>query len=359
MDSSSASIDFAAIGHQESWRAISCFINAIRHDLESLSTDKIKDIYSFIPPRDLFRIYVRSSTGAEVNGVFIETFIDPDKLDVRYIRTNITKVNSAARHAQKLGAGIVTLGGITSIILEGNVDPFSINGTKFTTGNTLTSAFIVKAIEKAAGMQQLTLENLSILIIGATGDIGGACTNYFKTKAKKMLLCARNRSRLESLAAELKNEKRDIDYSTELNNLVPIADIIICVASSGNITLEGCKSTVLICDAGYPKNLEAGFVNDLKAKIFHGGMGIIKNGYRFTPDYSQTFYQFAAPHIVHGCLLESIVLAFEKKIESYSFGKGNITNEKIEEIYKLSLKHGITLAPFYNSKGLWEEQVLP
>src|SRR5678815_5225963 len=106
MDSTSASIDFALIGHQDSWQAISGFINAIRHDLESLSIEKIKDIYSFIPPRDLFRIKVRSGTGAEVNGVFIETFIDPDKLEARFIRGNITKVNSAVKHAQKLGAGI-------------------------------------------------------------------------------------------------------------------------------------------------------------------------------------------------------------------------------------------------------------
>ena len=356
MDRPSSSIDFAIIGHQDCWRSISTFINAIRHDLESLSTEKIKDIYSFIPPRDLFRINVRSGTGAEVSGVFIETFIDPDKLDARFVRSNITKVNSAAKHAQKLGAGIVTLGGFTSIILEGKVDPISVNGTKFTTGNTLTSAFIIKGIEKAARLQHLKIENSSILIIGATGDIGRACTNYFKTRAKKLLLAARNRSRLESFANELKNDNSEVVYSTELHSLVPMADIIICVASSGNITLKGCKSTALICDAGYPKNLEAGFANDLEAKIFHGGMGIINNGYQFIPDYSSTFYQYAAPYIVHGCLLESIVLAFEKKIECYSFGKGNITNEKMEEIYKLSLNHGITLAPFYNSKGLWDEQ---
>ncbi len=356
MDSPPASIDFALVGHQDSWPTISGFINAVRCDLESLTIEKIKDIYSFIPPRDLFRINVKSVTGAEISGVFIETFIDPDKLDARFIRANIAKVNGAAKHARKLRAGVVALGGFTSIVLEGNVDPLSVHGTNFTTGNTLTSAFIVKGIEQAAGLQQLNIKDSSILIIGATGDIGLACTNYFKSKAKKLLLCARNRSRLEQLANELTKEKRQVVHSTLLAGLVPMADIIICVASSGEIRLEQCKSNVLICDAGYPKNLEAGFEKKLAEKTFHGGMGKINCGYQFIPDYSGTFYRYPAPYIAHGCLLEAIVLAFEKKNESYSFGKGNISCEKIEEIYSLSHKHGITLAPFYNSNGLWEEQ---
>ena len=49
-----------------------------------------------------------------------------------------------------------------------------------------------------------------------------------------------------------------------------------------------------------------------------------------------------------------MVLAFENKYESFSAGKGMITVDKMEEIYRLSLKHGITLAPFYNERGLWE-----
>ena len=55
--------------------------------------------------------------------------------------------------------------------------------------------------------------------------------------------------------------------------------------------------------------------------------------------------------ISHGCVLEAVVLAFENKFETYSSGKGNITIDKMEEIYGLSLKHGINIAPFYNSNG--------
>lgn len=192
-----------------------------------------------------------------------------------------------------------------------------------------------------------------MLIIGATGDIGLACTQYLKSRANKLLLCARNRPRLQKLAMELTNENINPVYSVNLTELLPQADVIICAASSTDITLDNCRKNVLICDAGYPKNLDIKIIHKSNIHLFHGGMGQVGSGYDFHPDYSNTIYHYDAPHIIHGCILEAMVLAFEKRFENYSSAKGKITVDKIEEIYSLSQKHGIELAPFYNAKGLW------
>ncbi len=351
MDSPSSSLDFAVIAHQDSWQNITAFINGIRTD--ELSTEKIKDIFSFIPPRDIFKIKVKSKTGAEVNGAYIETFIDPDKLDARFIRTNIGKVMNAVSYAKKKGAKIVALGGFTSIVLEGNLDSFSRYGSKFTTGNTLTAAYVVKGLEKAARQKGINLEESTTLIIGATGDIGMACVNFLKNKVRKLLLCARNNQRLEKLSQELTKENICVNHSVSLQDLIPEADIMICAASSSGIQLTDCKKNVLICDAGYPKNLDTKIEQNNGINLFHGGMGQVSNGYQFCPDYSKSFYRYPAPDISHGCILEAIILAFENKFEAYSAGKGNISIDKMEEIYSLSLKHGIDVAPFYNANGLW------
>lgn len=353
MDNKATSLDFAVIGHQDSWQNITSFVNGIRAaDQEQLSTEKIKDIYSFIPPRDIFKVNVKSNLGTEINGVYIETFIDPDKLDTTFIRTNINKVMNSVTHAKKMGAGIATLGGFTSIVLEGNLDSFSPGETKFTTGNTLTAAYIVKGIEKAATGKHIKLHDSNILIVGATGDIGMACVQYLKNKVRQLLLCARNNHRLEKLVQELKNENIPVKSSVVMDDLIADADIIISVASSTGIKLTNCKKNVLICDAGYPKNLETKIEQE-EIYLFHGGMGQVNNGYSFNPDYSSTIYRYAAPHIIHGCILEAMVLAFENKYEAYSSGKGNISVDKMEAIYNAGLKHGIGLAPFYNAKGLW------
>jgi fatty aldehyde-generating acyl-ACP reductase len=354
MDSTVAGLDFAVIGHQDCWQNVSAFMNAIRsNEREALPVEKIKDIFPFIPPRDLFRVKVKSITGAEINGMYIETFLDPDKLDAAYIKTNISKVKQAISFAKKMGAKIVALGGFTSIVLEGDLDPFSPGESKFTTGNTLTAAYIVKAVEKAALSQAINLQDSAVLIIGATGDIGMGCINFLKNKTRQLLLNARNHHRLEKAAQRLASENVRVKYSSCLQELIPEADIIIAAASSSGIQLNGCKKNVLICDAGYPKNLETIFENNGVLRSFHGGMGLVSKGFSFNPDYSNTVYRYAAPYIIHGCILEAMVLAFEKRFENYSTGKGNISADKMEEIYALGVKHGIDMAPFYNAKGLW------
>jgi fatty aldehyde-generating acyl-ACP reductase len=354
MDCPAPSLDFAVIAHQANWQHITSIINSIRAgEIEKLSTESIRNIYTFIPSRDIFRIKAKSKTGSEVNGVFIETFIDPDKLEPSFIRSNISKVMDAISFAKKMGARIVTLGGFTSIVLEGDLYPFSDDVTTFTTGNTLTAAFIAKGVEAAAKHYQINPDKSNILVVGATGDIGMACVQYFKNKSVRLLLNARNSHRLKLLAGQLEEENISVRYSTRVQDLVPDADIIICVASSKGIKLEECKKGSLICDAGYPNNLVAGTENNIPGYLFQGGMGQISCGYFFHPDYSKSFYQHPAPYISHGCVLEAIVLAFENKFETYSAGKGKITIGKMEEIYRLSLKHGITLAPFYNENGLW------
>ncbi|MBD0831577.1 hypothetical protein [Aestuariibaculum sediminum] len=353
MDSKSTSLDFAIIGHQESWQSITSFINGIRNaSIEPLPVDKIKDVFGFMPPRDLFKITLKSKTGNEVNGVFIETFIDPDKLSARYLKTNISKVKKAISLASKLNAKLATLGGFTSIVLEGSRNEFKDISIKLTTGNTLTAGFILKGIEHACVQYDIRLEESNVLIIGATGDIGLACTHYLKQKVSTLLLNARNQRRLETLATSLRNEGVNVFCDTNLESLVPKADIIIAVASSKDILIGNTKNNVIICDAGYPKNLENRLLKKEDIILFHGGMGIINYGYTFSPNYKPFFYNYPVDNVAHGCVLEAVILAFEKKYENYSVGKGNITPEAISNIYQWALKHGVELAPFYNSKGL-------
>ncbi len=348
-------LDFAVIGHQDSWPNIKEFINGMRSsNVGDLSLEQVKNTFCYIPPRSIFKMKVRSKTGDLIHGVYIETFIDPDKLGPQYLRANIKKVNEAIVVAQNLNAKIIALGGFTSIVLEGNLNTFNTSETKITTGNSLTSAYIIKGIEKASEKFNIEIKASHVLIIGATGDIGMACTNYLKGKVKGLLLCARNKRRLEIFSNKISEEGYSVKYDTDLNQLITQADIIISAASSNEIEIKKHKKPVIICDAGYPKNLEQKIDKKDGISLFHGGMGHLGYGYDFYPDYTKHFYKYPSPHIGHGCILEAIVLAFENKFENYSSGKGNITNDKIDEIYALSLKHGIEIAPFYNENGLWE-----
>lgn len=358
MDSPASHVEFALIGHQDSWQKISAFVNMLRNNSNDsvIPREKLAEIYSYFPPRSLFDIEVKSITGKIAKGKYIETFISPDELNLKYWKNNIAKVKDAAECASKLRAGIAALGGFTSIVLEGRVDSLNENPfTKFTTGNTLTAAYIVKSLEKACMRFDKELKDQNLLIIGSTGDIGSACVDYFSGKVNKLLLCARQQNILFLQEKKLSENKIVARASIHVEALLPEANIIIAIASSmiENFNPRLCRKDVIICDAGYPKNLDSKLPGNLTDRMFCGGMGIVNGGYDFTPNFHKDLYSFPDKNIAHGCLLEAIVLALENKKIAYSIGKGNITPDKIEEIYSMGERHGITDAPFFNINGLW------
>lgn len=356
MDHQSTDIDFALIGHQDCWKKITGFVDFLSNGKRSLPAEKISEIYSFIPPRKLFDIEIHSITGKRTAGAYIETFISPDELGQRYWKKNVVKVKEAAACARKLNANIASLGGFTSIVLEGRNDTLnSGSSTRFTTGNSLTAAFIVKSLEKACDKFGKPLGSQQLLVIGATGDIGSACVQYFAGKVKKLLLCARQHVTLTELQRNLKAKGLQAEGSTDLATLLPQADLIIAIASSTlqNFDPSRCKKDVIICDAGYPKNLLFDLDGAFKDRIFCGGMGQVEGGFRMTPSVHQDFYNFPVKYAAHGCMLEGVTLAFEKLYIPFSAGRGNITPEKIELIYSLAQKHGITEAAFFNPLNAW------
>ena len=135
-------IDFALIGHIESWNRAAAVISLLRGaDRPPVSLEDVREIIPWIPPRVASQVTARSSQGRQVSGVYIDSFIPPDRLDSRFLRENLARVRAAAACAIKQGARVVSLGGFSSILLEGKTDLLpSHSETAFTTGNTLTIA---------------------------------------------------------------------------------------------------------------------------------------------------------------------------------------------------------------------------
>ncbi|MFZ4633299.1 MAG: hypothetical protein ACOYNO_03730 [Saprospiraceae bacterium] len=357
MGSESPSVDYAAIGHQDSWCQVVAFINAMRDtNKEALTMEQIQEIFPWIPPRVVFRIDSHSILpDCVAHGVYIETFIPPEQLRSGTMAPLIKKVKLAAACAEREGARIASLGGFTSILLEGNTGLLSSSGTTaFTTGNTLTAALIAKGVEKACDVHGIELRASRLLVIGSTGDIGSACVRYFSPKVFMVLLNARKEKLLQEQHTKLMQEGLNSAYDTELANLIPLADIVISVASTPEplFQMSACRSHTLVCDAGYPKNIIADDFGQ-RNRLWHGGMGQLQGGYEFKPESALAFYRYPAPNVSHGCLIESMVLAWEKRYEPFSSGRGQITTARMDELWSMAQKHGVVIAPFFNHYGLW------
>src|SRR6202042_505938 len=345
-------LDFALVGHQESWRAAADVLAVLRGPERSpLPDDEIRDILPWIPPRAVCHVDITSVGGARARGLYIDSFIPPDRLQDAYTRDNIARVRAAAAYAIKAGAKIVSLGGFSSILIEGNFDQLpERHNTVFTTGNTLTVGFIVQGIRKMCGLEGRNLRQSTLLIVGATGDVGSGCARCLAPLVKRVLLSARNLERLRKLAAELEADGVQVEISAQHFSAKP--DVVICAASlaSPSLLMGPIAPGAIVCDAGYPKNLSPS-AQMPDARIFFGGLGQITGGMSFTPDFHGVLNRHPFPDVVHGCLLEGMALALEGRFEPFSQGRGFITPQRVEEIETIAARHGIYLAPLYNAEG--------
>ncbi len=351
-------IDFALIGHQESWRGAADVIAVLRGpDRTPIPDDEIKDILPWIPPRAVCHVDIESIAGTKASGLYIDSFIPPDRLEAAYVHENIARVRSAAACAIKAGAKIVSLGGFSSILIEGNFAQLpEKRDTVFTTGNTLTVAFIVQGIKKMCALEGRNLSKTTLLIIGATGDVGSGCARCLAPMVKRVLLSARNVERLRRLEAESEADGIQVEIATDLQQFSAEADVVICAASlaSPSLFLGRIAPDAIICDAGYPKNLSPS-ADMPGARIFFGGLGQITGGMTFAPDFNGILNRHPFPDVVHGCLLEGMALALERRFEPFSQGRGFITPPRVEEMEAIAAQHGIRLAPLYNADGPLED----
>jgi fatty aldehyde-generating acyl-ACP reductase len=354
-----SSPDFALIGHLESWGAAAAVLSALRGPQTPIPQQDLEEILPWLPPRVVCHISIGSSRGSVARGVYIDSFIPPDRLDVRFLRENLVRVREAAECAICEGAKIVALGGFSSILLEGKLDLLPQHSTTaFTTGNTLTVALIVRGMERAAKLAGHSFKDCNLLIIGASGDVGSGCARIFAPRVKRLLLCARNADRLQKFATELIGLGAEIEVGIDVQQLAAKADLIICAASlaAPTLFLEGTAESAIICDAGYPKNLqsECRLGHGL---VFFGGLGQALGGIQFNPNIGKMLTPHPFPSVTHGCLLEGMALALEGRFEPFSHGRGLITQSRVEEIWNVAQKHGITLAPLFNAEGPVEERI--
>ena len=59
-------------------------------------TTRSSDILPWIPPRAVCHVEVASLAGAKAHGVYIDSFIPPDRLEAAYMHDNIARVRGAA-----------------------------------------------------------------------------------------------------------------------------------------------------------------------------------------------------------------------------------------------------------------------
>ncbi|WP_414624779.1 long-chain acyl-[acyl-carrier-protein] reductase [Calothrix sp. CCY 0018] len=306
--------------------------------------DQGLDFWCSAPPQIVDNITVTSVTGQKIEGRYVESCFLPEMLATRRMKAATRKILNAMAHAQKHGINITALGGFSSIIFETfkleqipQIRNIKLEFERFTTGNTHTAYIICQQVEQASKKLGIELEKSTVAVCGATGDIGSAVCRWLdaKTDVKELLLIARNEERLTSLQSDLGRGK-----IMGLEEALPQADIIVWVASMPKgveIDPNTLKKPCLLIDGGYPKNLGT-LVQHPEVCVLNGG--IVEHSLDIDWKIMDIVRMDVPARQLFACFAESMLLEFEKLHTNFSWGRNQITVEKMEQIGQVSVKHG-------------------
>lgn len=306
--------------------------------------DQGLDFWCSAPPQIVDNITVTSVTGQKIEGRYVESCFLPEMLATRRMKAATRKILNAMAHAQKHGINITALGGFSSIIFETfkleqipQIRNIKLEFERFTTGNTHTAYIICQQVEQASKKLGIELEKSTVAVCGATGDIGSAVCRWLdaKTDVKELLLIARNEERLTSLQSDLGRGK-----IMGLEEALPQADIIVWVASMPKgveIDPNTLKKPCLLIDGGYPKNLGTQ-VQHPEVCVLNGG--IVEHSLDIDWKIMDIVRMDVPARQLFACFAESMLLEFEKLHTNFSWGRNQITVEKMEQIGQVSVKHG-------------------
>lgn len=306
--------------------------------------DQGLDFWCSAPPQIVDHIKVTSLTGQTIEGRYVESCFLPEMLATRRIKAATRKIINAMAHAQKHGIDITALGGFSSIIFENfnlhqisQVRDVTLDFERFTTGNTHTAYIICRQLEQAAPQLGINLSEATVTVCGATGDIGSAVCRWIDARmdVKELIFVARNQERLQALQESLGRGK-----VLPIEEALPQSDVIIWVASMPKgmeIDPETLKHPCLLIDGGYPKNM-ANMLSHPGITVLNGG--IVEHSLDIDWRIMSIVNMDVPARQLFACFAESMLLEFEKLHTNFSWGRNQITLEKMDVIGQVSVKHG-------------------
>jgi len=309
--------------------------------LEKLPANLVEKTFRYIPPFKVSHIEGVQSKWGEVEGYFIVCPLTTKQMLTLPETVSLKKIIEAVNLAEKLGAQIVGLGAMTSVIGDAGITVAQNSNIPVTTGNSYTVASAIEAAINAANLMDIDINSANVAVFGATGSIGSVVARLMAKKCKYLTLLARNNDKLSKLARRIIYESGvAVEISNTSKNLLKKADIIITVTSAMDTVInpDDLKPGAVVCDVARPRDVSVSVQKARKDVLVIEG-GVIK-----VPGPANFNFNFGFPEgLAFACMAETMILALEGRWESFSLGR-DLSLEGVEEIKSLAEKHGFKLA---------------
>ncbi|MDD4169875.1 MAG: shikimate dehydrogenase [Desulfotomaculaceae bacterium] len=303
----------------------------------------VERVFAMAPSMKVSHITGLRSRYEEAEGWFIACPLTARmmmSLPVPYV---LNKIIQGGRIAEKLGAGILGLGAFTKIVGDAGITVAQNLNIPVTTGNSYTVATAIESVREAARMMGHDLKRAEIVILGATGSIGRVCAMILAREVSSMTLVARNERKLEDLAAKiLYDTGLAVRIVSDSKKALHSGDIIITVTSALDTLIEpeDLQPGAVVCDVSRPRDVSQRVAEARDdVLVIEGGVVEVPGDVEFNLNFG------FPPKMAYACMAETMILALEKRYESFTLGR-ELDIEKVEEIAALAKKHGFKLSGF-------------
>jgi predicted amino acid dehydrogenase len=304
-----------------------------------------------------------SPTGVEAKGWLIIVGGTPKEIMSHSPEFTYRQLLAAADMAKKLGAQIMGLGAFTKVVGDAGVTVAKRAPLPITTGNSYSASGALWAAHDAVA--RLGLVKLKkgeridgkAMVVGATGAIGAACARLLARTTRELHLVSPESAKLlvlkKSILKASPGVKLVLSHYADSDKSIGDMDMIVTATSGAGrkiLDIMKVKPGCVITDVARPLDLPAEEVARRPDVL------VIESGEVYLPgDVKVRNIGFEDRHIVYACLAETIVLTLEGRFENFTVGR-NIEWEKVHEIYKLGLRHGMKLAAISGVNGVFSDE---
>lgn len=279
-----------------------------------------------------------SLTGAQTEGWFIGCPMTPRMMTQTMPLEDVyDRIVRCGRMAEELGADILGLGAFTSVVGDGGVTVASRLKIKVTTGNSYTVATAIEGTLKACRMVGVDVGSATLAVVGATGSIGKTCARILANRFGSTWLIGRDQARTETISREIPRTRPTTDLS-----VLEEADAVVTVTSAGGALVEPrhLKPGAVVCDVARPRDVSVRVAEERPdVLVIEGGVVKVPGPVDFGFDFG------FPPGTAYACMSETMLLALENRVESFTLGK-DVGVDQVRATQEWAQKHGFELAGF-------------
>ncbi len=325
-----------------------------------LFMDAVEKVFAYAPPFLYSKVTgIKSPTGVEAEGWLISVGGTPKQMLAHKAEFTYDRLLQAAKMAKRLGAQIMGLGAFTKVVGDAGVTVAKKADIPITTGNSYSASGALWAgADAVRRMGLIQVEKGEIIkgkamVFGATGAIGSVCCRLLAKAFEEVYMVGRNTAKLLALREAILEETPHVTLhiSTRPDRYLPDMDVIVTATSgAGKAVLDimRVKPGCVITDVARPLDLSPEDVAKRPDVL------VIESGEIELPGNPEMKDIGLPPKVAYACLAETIVLALEGRFEIFTIGR-EIEWEKVREIYKMGLKHGMKLAAISGVNGIFTD----